>query len=102
MQEQNLNLKSTQNSKDVQPTAAVLCRDDSAVDIDRGKLLSLFERVVDATENSSVEEMEKLLSTFNHLVFRYRLRSDRQQLTIVSSRYTHMYLYVYTCTAYAV
>jgi hypothetical protein len=79
-QERNSNSKSTHNSKDVPPTT-LQCRDDSEVDIDREKLLSIFERVVDATETSSVEEMEKLLSTFNHLVFRYRMRRDRQQLT---------------------
>jgi hypothetical protein len=36
--------------------------------------------VVDGTETSSVEEMEKMLSTFSHLVFRYRMRTDRRQL----------------------
>ena len=54
------------------------------VDIDHGRLLALFQRVVEETGQTSVEEMEKMLSTFNHLVFRYRMRTDRQQLTKVS------------------
>ena len=78
--EQNSNLKTNPNSED--SSSSLLHR--NPVDIDQGRLLSLFERVVDGTENCSVEVMEKMLSTFEHLVFRYRLRSDRRQLSTVS------------------
>ena len=56
----------------------------NAVQIDRKRLLTLFERVVDETVTCSLETMEKMLSTFNHLVFRYRMREDRRQLNVVS------------------
>ena len=56
------------------------------VDIDAGSLLAVFRRVVDETEETSVEQMEKMLATFNHLVFRYRMRTDRRQLPKVRSR----------------
>ena len=90
---QNSSSKSAQttslNSKSTQKTPTNDARsnsllDNSSVDIDRRRLLALFDRVVDETESSSVEEMEKMLSTFNHLVFRYRMRRDRRQLTTVS------------------
>ena len=65
-------------SEDVVP---VSCGD---VRIDRGKLLSLFEKVTVATEDSSCEEMERLYATFQHLVFRYRMTTDRLKLVEVS------------------
>ena len=55
------------------------------VDIDPGGLLAILRRVVDETEETSVEQMEKMLATFNHLVFRYRMRTDRRQLPKVRS-----------------
>ena len=54
-----------------------------AVDIDCGKLLSLFDRIVSKTKDCSLEQLEQLLSIFDHLVFRYRLRTDRRQLVNV-------------------
>ena len=73
---QNSNLKSTQNSEKRFTTPHIPSEID---DIDPAKLFSLFERVVEETEDCacSVEMMEKMLE---HLVFRYRLRSDRRQL----------------------
>ena len=79
--EQISNLKSTQNSS----SALNGTTSRFTVDIDHCRLLSVFERVVDRTEDCSVEVMEKMLSTFEHLVFRYRMRSDRRQLITVSA-----------------
>ena len=79
--EQISNLKSTQNSS----SALNGTTSRFTVDIDHCRLLSVFERVVDRTENCSVEVMEKMLSTFEHLVFRYRMKSDRRQLITVSA-----------------
>lgn len=52
--------------------------------IDRRRLLAVFEQVTQATGSYSVEEMEKLHSTFEHLVFRHRMKLDRSQLVEVS------------------
>ena len=79
--EQISNLKSTQNSSStLNGTTSRF-----TVDIDHCRLLSVFETVVDRTEDCSVEVMEKMLSTFEHLVFRYRMKSDRRQLVTVSA-----------------
>lgn len=82
--EQNSNSKSTRSSQERLTTPHIPSEIDKCVDIDPAKLSSLFERVVEETEDCSVEMMEKMLSTFEHLVFRYRLRSDRRQLNSVS------------------
>ena len=82
--EQNSNSKSTQSSQDRLTAPHISSEIDKCVDIDPAKLFSLFERVVEETEDCSVEMMEKMLSTFEHLVFRYCLRSDRRQLNSVS------------------
>ena len=50
------------------------------IDVDTSKLVAVFDRVVSESAEVSVEVMEKMLSTFNHLVFRYRMTSDRRQL----------------------
>ena len=50
------------------------------IDVDTGKLVAVFDRVISESAEVSVEVMEKMLSTFKHLVFRYRMRSDRRQL----------------------
>ena len=79
--EQISNFKSTQNSS----SALNGTTSRFTVDVDHCRLLSVFQRVVDRTEDCSVEVMEKMLSTFEHLVFRYRMRSDRRQLVTVSA-----------------
>lgn len=87
--EQDSNLNSTLNGINESSSAS-----SPAVDIDCRRLLSLFDSVVSATEGCGLEKMEKLLATFDHLVFRYRLRNDRKQLVNVST----MYIGVYTVT----
>ena len=76
------------NSKSTQSVPSAVHIDSSSaghlgpseVEIDSARLVSLFQRVVMETDGVSVELMEKMLSTFNHLVFRYRMRTDRRQL----------------------
>ena len=55
-------------------------RQRQEIDVDTSKLVAMFDRVISESGEVSVEVMEKMLSTFNHLVFRYRMRSDRRQL----------------------
>ena len=52
--------------------------------IDRRKLLAVFEQVTQVTGSCSIEQMEKLHTTFEHLVFRHRMKHERQQLVEVS------------------
>ena len=47
------------------------------IDVDTSKLVAVFDRVISESGEVSVEVMEKMLSTFNHLVC---MRSDRRQL----------------------
>lgn len=55
------------------------------VTIDKARLLAVFERAVRSTESSSVEQMEHLLATLEHIVFRHRMNTDRGPLLQVSS-----------------
>ena len=48
--------------------------------IDRKRQLDLFHDVARATENCSVEQMDRLHSTFEHIVFRHRMTLDKQRL----------------------
>lgn len=48
--------------------------------IDRKRQLSLFNCVTETTGNSTVEQMDRLHSTFEHIVFRHRMSVDKQQL----------------------
>ena len=92
--EQDSNLNSTRNSISESANGA-------GVEIDCRRLLSLFDSVVSATEGCGLEKMEKLLATFDHLVFRYRLRNDRRQLVNVSIVYVHVHcvhVFGYTST----
>ena len=50
------------------------------IDVDTSKLVAVFDRVISESAEVSVEVMEKMLSTFNHLVIQYLMRSDRRQL----------------------
>ena len=52
--------------------------------VDQDRLLALFERVIDATEKCTCEQMERLHATFDHLVFRHRMTIDRSELIEVS------------------
>ena len=52
--------------------------------IERGRLLALFERVVVATEEASCEQMERMHATFEHIVFRHRMTTNRSELLVVS------------------
>ncbi len=54
------------------------------VAIDIARLLELYERVVREAEDINVEEMEKLHSTFEQLVFRHRMQWDKEALVEAS------------------
>ena len=54
------------------------------VAIDRKRQLALFHHVTQATESSSVEQMDRLHSTFEHIVFRHRMTLDKQRLIEVN------------------
>ena len=82
-------LSSPLTTSDQQPPSHGLNREEEddkeeeevvEVEIDSSQLLAVLQRVVDETEKTCVEVMEKMLSTFNHLVFRYRMKADRRQL----------------------
>ena len=63
------------------PPAATM---QTQVSIDSKSLLELFERIVSGTENCSVEEMERIHTTYRQLVFRHRMSWERQSLIEVS------------------
>ena len=52
--------------------------------IDRKRQHGLFHHVTQATESCSVEQMDRLHSTFEHIVFRHRMTLDKQQLIEVN------------------
>ena len=52
--------------------------------IDRKRQFDLFHHVTQATESCSVEQMDRLHSTFEHIVFRHRMTLDKQQLIEVN------------------
>ena len=52
----------------------------SPVVIDKARLVALFNRVVKATETSNLEQMEQLLATFEHVIFRHRMNAERTPL----------------------
>lgn len=54
------------------------------VSIDAKSLLEVFERIVNGTEKCSVEEMERIHTTYRQLVFRHRMSWERQSLIEVS------------------
>ena len=58
--------------------SAAVCSKEVA--IDRKRLLYLFSRVTEATESASIEQMDRLHSTFEHIVFRHRMFLDKRQL----------------------
>ena len=72
--------------------ATPVCARQDLVIIDRRKLLGLFERVVHETESCSVEQMEDLYFTFEHLVFRHRMKKERSQLLEVSRLFVAPFL----------
>lgn len=53
---------------------------NAQVSIDGAGFLELFERVVGKTEACSVEEMERVHTTYRQLVFRHRMSTDRHEL----------------------
>ena len=55
--------------------------------IDRKRQLDLFHHVARATESCSVEQMDRLHSTFEHIVFRHRMTLDKQRLIEVHQEY---------------
>ena len=82
-------MNSQQNSSSVhdvnrEEAPPVSARQDLVV-LNRKQLLGLFERVAHMTESCSVEQMEALHSTLEHLVFRHRMKTDRSQLLKVRS-----------------
>ena len=52
--------------------------------IDRKRQLDLFHHVTRAAESCSVEQMDRLHSTFEHIVFRHRMTLDKQRLLEVN------------------
>lgn len=54
------------------------------VSIDGRSLVELFERIVKGTDCCSVEEMERIHTTYRQLVFRHRMSWERQGLLEVS------------------
>ena len=48
------------------------------------RLLALYEKVIAATEDCSCDQMERIHATFDHLVFRYRMATNRSALLDVS------------------
>ena len=52
--------------------------------IDRKRQLALFDRVTQATGSASVEQMDRLHSTLEHIVFRHRMTMDKHQLIEVN------------------
>ena len=73
--------------------ATPVCARQDRVTIDRRKLLELFERVVRETESCSVEQMEDLYFTFEHLVFRHRMKKERSQLLEVRRLFVAPFFY---------
>ena len=73
--------------------ATPICARQDRVTIDRRKLLELFERVVHETESCSVEQMEDLYFTFEHLVFRHRMKKERSQLLEVRRLFVAPFFY---------
>ena len=62
--------------------------------IDRKRQFDLFHHVTQATESCSVEQMDRLHSTFEHIVFRHRMTLDKQRLIEVNYYYIHTYIQV--------
>lgn len=56
--------------------------------IDRTRQLSLFNRVTEATGNCTMEQMDRLHSIFEHIVFRHRMFVDKQKLLKVMIVYS--------------
>lgn len=54
------------------------------VSVDGRGLLELFERIVKGTDSCSVEEMERIHTTYKQLVFRHRMSWQREDLLEVS------------------
>lgn len=54
------------------------------VSVDGRGLLELFERIVKGTDGCSVEEMERIHTTYKQLVFRHRMSWQREDLIEVS------------------
>ena len=52
--------------------------------MDKGKLVRLYDSVVQSTSGCTVEQLLQLDSTMNHLVFRHRMNWDRTLLLEVS------------------
>lgn len=69
--------------------ASLAASGPEAVVIDRKRQLSLFNRVAQASGNSTIEQMDRLHSTFEHIVFRHRMAVDKHNLIEVS--------YILTC-----
>lgn len=68
--------------------------ESATVIVDHERLLALFDRVTKSTEKCTVNELERLHSVFEHLVFRYRMMEDRNPMIQVHC----MILFVYVCT----
>lgn len=54
------------------------------VSVDGKGLMELFERIVKGTDGCSVEEMERIHTTYRQLVFRHRMSWQREDLLEVS------------------
>ena len=61
------------------------CEIPEPVIVARKRLIEIFERVVQLTASSNMEQMECLRSTLEHVVFRHRMKRSREQLVEVST-----------------
>lgn len=65
------------------------CSPTKQVAVDRKGLLEVFERIVKETEGCSVEDLERIHTTYQQLVFRHRMSWEREGLLEVSYLATH-------------
>ena len=61
-------------------SSASSCSPTKQVMVDKKGLLEVFERIVKETEGCSVEDMERIHTTYQQLVFRHRMSWEREGL----------------------
>lgn len=64
------------------------------VSIDGRGLVELFERIVEGTDGCSVEEMERIHTTYRQLLFRHRMSWEREGLLEVSCVFCCLMLFL--------
>ncbi len=84
--------KALQNSENMTPRSPTTeCVD---VTINRRRLLALFEKVVVGTEGVSCEQIERIHTMLEHIIFRHRMSVNRSSMLEVG------YCIVYSCFDY--